>query len=78
MDLMTVFIILSLFALVITLYFNCSACIRDYREVQQLERVQVITQEDIDNIINQRYIMPTAEGVKVESITENLAVINPD
>ena len=36
MDLTAVFIILGSIAFIVTIYFNCSACMRDYSLVQQL------------------------------------------
>tara|TARA_B100000035_G_scaffold313170_1_gene326244 strand:- start:165 stop:407 length:243 start_codon:yes stop_codon:yes gene_type:complete len=80
MDLTAVFIILGCIVFIITIYFNCSACMRDYRQVQQLT-TRVWTEADIMRVMNDMHIrerIPVAEGVKVNNITEDLEIIDPD
>ena len=80
MDLTAVFIILGSIAFIVTIYFNCSACMRDYSLVQQLTS-RVWTEADINRAMNDMRIrerIPVAEGVKVNNITEDLEIIDPD
>lgn len=80
MDLTAAFIILGCIAFIVTIYFNCSACMRDYRQTQQLTS-RVWTEADIRRVMNDIHIrttIPVAEGVKVNNITEDLEIIDPD
>ena len=80
MDLSIVFIVLGCIAFIVTIYFNCSACMRDYRQTQQLTS-RVWTEADIRRVMNDIHIrttIPVAEGVKVNNITEDLEIIDPD
>ena len=80
MDLTAVFIILACIAFVVTIYFNCSACMRDYSQAQQLTS-RIWTEADINRAMNDMRIrerIPVAEGVKVNNITEDLEIIDPD
>ena len=80
MDLTAVFIILACIVFVVTIYFNCSACMRDYSQAQQLTS-RIWTEADINRAMNDMRIrerIPVAEGVKVNNITEDLVIIEPD
>ena len=53
---------------------------RDYRQTQQLTS-RVWTEADIRRVMNDihfRATIPVAEGVKVDNITEDLEIIDPD
>ena len=52
MDLTAAFIILGCIAFIVTIYFNCSACMRDYSQTQQLTS-RIWTEADINRAMNE-------------------------
>ena len=68
-------IVMAVIACVISTYFQCCACIRDRHHIYQLTapiHPDITITEENDNTI------PIANGIQVESITEDLEIITAD
>ena len=68
-------IVMAVFAFSISTYFHCCACIRDRHLIYRLTAPiypDIIVREENDNTI------PVANGIRVETITEDLQIILPD
>lgn len=80
MDISGVLVVIACIGWSVTLYFTCSGFLRDYSQAQQLTS-RIWTESDINRAMNDMHIretIPVTEGVKVDNITEDLEIIDPD
>ena len=75
-----IFIILSI-TFLIMLYYLLLTIIRDYRRINELTLTDEVLQvPPIDNEtkVSQQNTIPSTRGVQVDSLIEDIIIINPD
>ena len=68
-------VVMAVIACVISTYFQCCACIRDRHHIYRITAPiypDIVVREENDNTI------PVANGIRVETITEDLEIISAD
>ncbi len=67
-----IMIVMAVFACVISTYFQCCACMRDRHHIYRLTAPiypDIIVRQENDNTI------PVANGIRVDTLTEDLEII---
>jgi len=75
-DLSLIMIAIACVVLAITIYYQCCACIRDHNDIRRLTLPvfpDIIIEQD--GTLNR---MPVTDGIRVETITEDLQIIMAD